>query len=200
MTRVVLFGKAHQRRQRWTNDGGWTTVLAEHLDESSNAAMPLWRLSIAEIDADGPFSILPGIARELVLLDGNGLELRDADAAGMRIDLRLASLRFYGDAALHCRLIGGPVRVFNVMTRQRRVSAKVMARPLQGTMVLFGDAGDSWLIHPVAGDVSLGLDVGTHLAGAGEVLQVDRVPARTRMTLQGSGEVILVRMQAAATA
>lgn len=200
MTRVVLLGKDHQRRQRWANDGGWTTMLAEHPRELDGAAELLWRLSIAEIDRDGPFSLLPGRARELILLDGNGLELHGSDITDMRVNLRLSSLHFCGDAVLHCRLINGPVRVFNVMTRRADTHAKVIARPLQGVMILFADIGDSWLIHALGGRLQLEVDDAIHQAGAGEVLHVDQTAARTRMTLQGSGEVILVRLQGASGA
>lgn len=200
MTRVVVIGKDAQQRQRWANDGGWTTLLAGHQAGADCSTTPLWRLSIAEIDQDGPFSILPGMARVLVLLDGGGLELRNTDDGDMSIDLRLASLRFCGSATVHCRLINGPVRVFNVMTRHGRIHAKVVARPLQGTMMLFADPGDTWLVYALAGNVDLGLEGETHRVGPNELLQMGQLATPTRMSLQGTGEVILVRVRAAVAA
>ena len=63
------------RRVRWKNGTGWTREIARMPDREDWD----WRLSIAEIEQDGPFSVFPGIERELVLIRGNGLRLRFED-------------------------------------------------------------------------------------------------------------------------
>jgi uncharacterized protein len=71
------------RRERWRNGLGWTReILQRRIDDApaSDAAPWDWRLSIAEIERDAAFSAFPGIDRELVLLAGNGVRLRFADA------------------------------------------------------------------------------------------------------------------------
>ncbi len=52
----------------------------------------LWRVSIADVERDGPFSRFPGIDRTIVLLEG----------AGMR--LRSGRLRYRADDALSRRM------------------------------------------------------------------------------------------------
>ncbi|RYD84037.1 MAG: hypothetical protein EOP61_40645 [Sphingomonadales bacterium] len=62
-------------RMRWKNGGGWTSeILKSPAGDDWD-----WRLSIAEIESDAPFSAFPGINRELLLLSGNGLRLRFDD-------------------------------------------------------------------------------------------------------------------------
>ncbi|MBS0193963.1 MAG: HutD family protein [Proteobacteria bacterium] len=69
------------RRVRWRNGGGWTREIASGRMpvESVATSMPTgdwdWRLSIAEIERDGPFSEFAGCDRVLVLLSGNGMRL-----------------------------------------------------------------------------------------------------------------------------
>ena len=63
------------RRMRWKNGAGWTSEILK----SPDADDWNWRLSIAEIETDAPFSAFPGVERELVLLSGNGLRLRFDD-------------------------------------------------------------------------------------------------------------------------
>ena len=50
---------AGQRRMRWKNGAGWTSEIlrAPDVDDWD------WRLSIAEIEADAPFSAFPGVDR-----------------------------------------------------------------------------------------------------------------------------------------
>ena len=59
------------RRTRWKNGQGWTREILRMPDSDDWT----WRLSIAEIEQDAAFSSFPGIDRELILLQGNGLRL-----------------------------------------------------------------------------------------------------------------------------
>ena len=102
----------------WRNGLGLTrTIWAE-------GAAPDWRVSVAEVRQDGPFSSFPGMDRTAVLLSGCGVDL---DGAGTTIRLVEASrcARFSGELALDARLHAGPVRLLNVMTRRDRWNASV---------------------------------------------------------------------------
>ncbi|QWN00295.1 HutD-family protein [Xanthomonas sp. MLO165] len=71
------------RRERWRNQLGWTREILRLGDADAWSL----RLSIAEIEQDAAFSAFPGIDRELVLLQGNGMRLQFGDAAsGMGSD------------------------------------------------------------------------------------------------------------------
>lgn len=122
--------------QPWKNGGGMTR---EILCEPAGAAVDEadWRVSIAEVAADGPFSVFPNLERTIVLLDGPGLHL--SSACG-RLDHRLDTpgqpLCFGGDLETHATLLGGPSEDFNVMTRRQRCRAHVQV--LQTGYVLNG--------------------------------------------------------------
>lgn len=107
-------------RQPWKNGGGITHEITREAD----AAGLLWRLSIAEVGRDGPFSAFPGLARILTVIEGAGLHL---DTAEGRLDaLPFAPLGFGGDLTIHCRLIAGPVRDFNLIHDPARTRARVL--------------------------------------------------------------------------
>jgi environmental stress-induced protein Ves len=179
------------RRVRWKNDGGWTTEIALHED----AAGLLWRISIAEIERDGPFSHFPGIDRVLMLLDGSGIELDIDTLPAQRLSRRFAQLAFAGEASVGCRLLAGPTRDFNVMTRRGAIRAEVHARPLVDAMLLHGGPGDTWLIHVHAGAAAVQRGDARLDATAGDTLRVDfGQDARERAILTGAGEVVLVRL------
>src|SRR5215813_7294109 len=149
MTRLTLLHATGYRRVRWKNDGGWTTEIAR--GPGDPAADFRWRVSIADIESDGPFSSFPGIARELMLLAGSGIELDIEDAEPVRLTERFQRVRFEGESRVECRLLAGPTRDFNVMTRRESARAELMGRPLVGSMVLFPEAEVVWLAHLVSG-------------------------------------------------
>jgi environmental stress-induced protein Ves len=98
----------------WKNGGGVTRELLR-LPAGSQDDWTL-RISVADIDADGPFSPFPGVTRWFVVLDGAGVRLRYADRT---LDVRCgdAPLRFDGAEAPGCALLDGRTRDLNVMVR-----------------------------------------------------------------------------------
>ena len=107
------------RRTPWKNGGGETMVIAiSPLD--SNLDTFDWRLSMATVRRDGPFSTFAGIDRTVCILDGAGIQLSVADEPARRLKEASPPFSFSGDAAAHSRLIDGAVTDFNVMTRRDR--------------------------------------------------------------------------------
>lgn len=178
------------RRVRWKNDGGWTTELAcdgegEHFR---------WRASIAEIDSDGPFSSFPNLDRDLILLDGDGIEL-DIGRTTQRLVRRFERIHFAGESPVECRLINGPTRDFNVMARRDLVRAEVVARPLTGSMMLFAETDAEWFIHVLSGHVEARQGDRSLRAETGESLLLDFREASDsmRIALDGAGELVLAK-------
>ncbi|MFM2288291.1 MAG: hypothetical protein RL684_1434 [Pseudomonadota bacterium] len=189
---LTLLPASSYRRIRWKNDGGWTTELARRGSDGDDFR---WRVSIAEIERDGPFSAFPGIERDLLLLEGHGIELDLADSAPRRLAQRFAHVRFAGEAAVYCRLLTGPTRDFNVMARRDAVRAEVVARPLVGPMVIFPEPGVEWLVYVFSGHASARSDAQALALEAGACLHVDfreAAPAG-RVVLDGAGELVLAR-------
>ncbi|MBY4949193.1 HutD family protein [Cupriavidus respiraculi] len=109
----------------WKNGGGVTREIAA-MPQGAGMGDFDWRISVADIAADGPFSAFPGIDRQIVLLEGAGVRLRADDG---RFDHRLDRVgepfAFAGEAGVHASLLDGPTRDFNVMTRRGRTRARV---------------------------------------------------------------------------
>ena len=180
-------------RNRWKNDGGWTTEIAsEPMADAVNGFR--WRVSIAEIETNGPFSQFPGIDRDLLLLSGKGIELDIGDATPQRLDQRFQRIHFAGEDAVQCRLLAGATQDFNVMVARSLVSAEVHARPLNGTMLVFVETGTTWLIHVFAGTASARSGDQTVEAETGATLLITPTSTqRERVVIEGGGELIFVK-------
>ncbi|MBL3568083.1 hypothetical protein BV509_15990 [Rhodovulum sulfidophilum] len=109
----------------WKNGGGLTWELAA-FPEGAGFPDMLWRMSLAEVASDGPFSAFPGIDRTLTVLAGRGMRL---DFGGGSVDLSEDSgpLSFPGEAPVTARLGAGSILDFNVMTRRGRAAHAVIA-------------------------------------------------------------------------
>ncbi len=107
-------GPADYRDMPWKNGGGVTRELVK-LPHPSDPARFLARLSIATVGASGPFSVFPGVDRTLMILEGAGVALTMDGTREVVLDQRLRPFAFPGEAEIDCRLLGGPVRDFNLM-------------------------------------------------------------------------------------
>jgi environmental stress-induced protein Ves len=118
-----LIAPADYRRMPWKNGRGRTTEIA-----SGPPGAPLdgfdWRVSVADVDADGPFSQFPGIERTIALIAGGGMRLA---IGGRDVEIRapFEPYTFDGEEAAHCTLIAGAVRDFNLMVRRDRTRGVV---------------------------------------------------------------------------
>ena len=74
---------ADYRQMPWANGKGVTVELAK----AEQGGRLLWRLSMATVAEDGPFSVFDGIERNLTVLDGPGFRL-----VGEGVDLECAPL------------------------------------------------------------------------------------------------------------
>ena len=110
--------------QPWKNSGGVTRELLAWPSVSEWAL----RLSVADIERDGPFSAFPGIDRWFAVLTGNGVRLGAPESVIQRGD---DALNFDGALAPDCGLIDGPTRDLNLMIR-RDVASGWMKRIVAG--------------------------------------------------------------------
>lgn len=74
----------------------------------------LWRVSIAGVAVDGPFSAFQGYDRHLMVLTGDGMVLEGLAAERVRMDRPQVPVAFSGDTPVTARLIAGPVSDFNL--------------------------------------------------------------------------------------
>jgi environmental stress-induced protein Ves len=129
--------------QPWRNGGGVTRELLARPDAAA------WRLrvSVADVAADGPFSVFPGVTRWFAVLEGAGVVLT-IDGVEHRCVAGGEALAFAGKAVTQCRLIDGPTRDLNLMLRglhgaMRRVVAGEAWRPQAGECGLYATSAGS---------------------------------------------------------
>lgn len=192
---MIILHPSDYCRVRWKNDGGWTTRLASY-PAANNDADPAfdWRISIAEIESDGAFSVFPGCDRHIALLDGVGMQLRFDQAPDTELRERLRFVKFDGDWHTQGRLLAGPVRDFNVIARRDAFAAQVLHRPLVGPMVFLSDPNVTWFVYIADGCARL-----LNMAPEAELRSGDSVllepdAGRGNSVLDGGGEVVLVKL------
>lgn len=178
------------RRVRWKNGAGWTREIVRVPDREDWD----WRLSIAEIEQDAPFSVFPGIDRELVLLQGNGLELRFGDGESRVLQPPHDRLRFAGERAVTGELLDGPTHDFNLMWRRDRMAAELLHRPLVGPMLFFTGPGTTWAIHLLAGQARFDEASGLPALWAGDTALLVDDEGRRRYALEGGGELLAIKL------
>lgn len=147
MTRVVRIEEVAP--QSWPNGGGTTRELLVADDGS-------WRISLAEVDADGPFSSFAGRHRLLTVVDGPVLALTvDGESHVVEPHRPFA---FSGDAAVEASVPEGPVQVLNVIAdpgvaphvtvlELGRTSTLPLAAD-QAALVLKGDGAGGLVVGP----------------------------------------------------
>lgn len=149
-----ILRRADYRRMPWKNGGGTTEEIAR---EPAAGDSFLWRLSMAHIDAPGPFSDFSGYTRVMVLLSGNGLTLRCAGEADRVLRDSGDLVRFDGSLSVHCSLHDGSCTDLNLMvSNRRRFDASV--ETLSGPATLSPLAGQNVIVVALT---SLSLVTGT---------------------------------------
>jgi environmental stress-induced protein Ves len=165
----------------WKNGGGTTTEIWK---AASPAGEMLWRLSIADVASDGPFSEFPGIDRWIMVISGNGMYLAIDGPGPKRLDRPFEPLFFPGDAKTDCRLIDGPIRDFNFMIARSFGKGALQVLPLTAGMAApLGE--DTAAIHVFVGSVKIETNDIQELA-ASDTWIADR-PGKLKIT----GEALL---------
>jgi environmental stress-induced protein Ves len=178
------------RRERWKNLRGWTREIVRVPDRDDWD----WRLSIAEIEQDAPFSIFPGVERELVLVRGNGLRLRFEDGETRVLNPPHQRLRFAGERVVSGELLDGPTHDFNLMWRRDAIAAELLLRPLVGPMLFFTEPGTSWAIHLLAGQARFDRASDLPALWAGDTAQLTDDAEKRRYALEGGGELLAIKL------
>lgn len=170
----------------WLNGGGVTHEVAG-FPAGSGLTDFHWRVSLADVARGGPFSRFPGVDRVITVVEGDGMALT-VDGTEHVVAERYRPLAFPGDAETDCRLLGGPLVDFNVMTRRGRASAEVVvtaapgpvAVPEAAVVLVVCLAGEAVL---EAADLRLGRYDAALLTG----------PAADRLLVDGTAALVTLR-------
>lgn len=114
---VVTRPLASFEMQVWRNGGGNTRPLAEE----SGAG---WRISLANVEREGPYSRFPGMTRQSLIVKGAGVTLQYETS---RVELVPGRpIEYDGDMEWRATLRDGPVVALNTMVDQSRFRAEVI--------------------------------------------------------------------------
>jgi uncharacterized protein len=135
----------------WKNGGG---ITHEAIRVPAAGDPFRWRVSVAHIDASGPFSEFAAYDRKMVLLQGAGIELRFAD--GVKRTLREVGqlIQFDGAVAAHCELLSGPCIDLNLMILKSGRAAVRVERIVE-LLTLGPSLNETTLVFPIDGAIAL---------------------------------------------
>jgi uncharacterized protein len=157
----------------WKNGGGTTTEI--HVSPEAASTFD-WRVSIATVNSDGPFSVFAGYDRHIMVLDGMGMTLQVGDRGSFDL-APLAPFSFAGDVAATGLLTQGPVRDFNLMVRRDYGSGHLRVHHCVAPYRV-GSGTAQLLVHIIDGD-SIVLEAGEEfIFAAGSILAICEVSPR----------------------
>jgi uncharacterized protein len=184
---MKILRAADHKRMPWKNGRGETVEIAVFPPDATVDTFD-WRVSMATVAEDGPFSVFPGIDRTLSLLEGRGMKLTIDGGDGILLTQACAPHAFPADARTTARLVDGAITDLNVMSRRGRFGHHVVKHA--GPAVLESGAGILILLcHQ--GDLTLFTDEDRETLAR---LDCAMVTANERLELSGSGEGFLIRI------
>lgn len=181
------------RQTPWKNGGGSTTEIAvwpagASLDDFD------WRISMARVASDGPFSEFAGVDRTLTIVRGSGLALTIEEASPVLLDATSDPFRFAGDVPTFARLHEGETIDLNVMTRRGRFDHRVW-RIRQSTCCDF-NGHDVSVVVACDGSVALDLQresISLSNGDAAILMRVGDPPFRIIPTASAHCALVLLR-------
>lgn len=177
-------------RTPWKNGLGETVEILRASRPGGEGGFDFdWRISVAPVNADGPFSTFPGIVRTITVVEGQGMQLAFDDGERHTL-LPFEPFSYDGGRQINGRLIDGAVRDFNVMVRRGRWNAE-FALPQSGIEVSTRqDRPDLAVVYVLSGQWRAEGSHHAHALSPGEALVLDggeavelRQMARGRLAL-----------------
>ena len=140
----------------WKNGGG---ITHEAMRVPPNGDPFRWRVSVAHIEASGPFSEFAAHNRKMVLLKGGGIDLQFAD--GVHKTLRRVGdlAEFDGATAAHCELLSGPCVDLNLMVAKSD-NAVVRVERFIESIAVRASRNETTLVFPIDRKIALQITAG----------------------------------------
>ena len=142
---IKIIRRASFTATPWKNGGG---ITHEAIRVPPTGDAFLWRVSVAHIDASGPFSDFAGYDRKMVLLQGRGVALEFG--SGDKCALRSIGdwVEFDGAMPARCELLDGACVDLNLMvSKSLRTAARVVR--LSGLELVAASQGETTLIFAI---------------------------------------------------
>jgi environmental stress-induced protein Ves len=187
---MKLLRAANHRRMPWKNGGGVTTEIAVFpkgagLDDFE------WRLSMATVASDGPFSLFAGVDRTLALLEGEGILLSIEGRPEQSVTLNSPPVAFAADQATSARLVPGPITDLNIMTRRGAWAHRMDRLAVRGSVAV-ADAGERTVIFCASGSATISDGEESLALSQHDAAIVDTAPLEA--TCSSGAELYVVRL------
>jgi environmental stress-induced protein Ves len=126
----------------WANGRGTSYEIVSDRNESDEWT---WRLAMAPVNEDGPFSRIECVNRFLAVIQGNGMLL---SVDRKKIQCRpMQVVRFRGDAITDAMLTDGPITDINLMIRRKEADGEMTivaeAGQLRGASIVVAIGGSA---------------------------------------------------------
>jgi uncharacterized protein len=154
--KLQIIRKSSFTAEPWKNGGG---ITHQALRVPPTGDPFHWRVSVAHIDASGPFSEFAAYNRKMVLLRGAGVDLRFADGAHKTLRKVGELVEFDGALATQCELLNGSCVDLNLMVlKSNRVAVRV-ERFIE-SLAVRATRGETTLVFPIDRKITLQLTAG----------------------------------------
>ena len=166
----------------WKNGLGSTTEIAIYPKGASLDDFD-WRVSMASVANDGPFSSFAGIDRTLSILDGEGMVLAVAGREPVTLKRASDPYAFPADAETSATLLKGPITDLNVMSRRGKVGHRVRRFAVEGEL-LVDVAATAALLLCQTGNIEVDTAEGCARLGAHDALGSKTPPQQWAVAAQ----------------
>jgi environmental stress-induced protein Ves len=143
--KLQVIRKASFKATPWKNGGG---ITHEAIRVPASGDTFRWRVSVAHIDASGPFSEFAEYNRKMVLLQGAGIELRFGDGVNKKLRQMGELVEFDGALSTHCELLDGPCVDLNLMVSKSDGAAVKVERFIE-SLPVSASRNEATLVFPI---------------------------------------------------
>jgi environmental stress-induced protein Ves len=155
-SKLQIIRRASFKATPWKNGGG---VTHEAIRVPATGDSFRWRVSVAHIDASGPFSDFAAYNRMMVLLRGAGIDLRFTDGTHKTLRKVGDLVEFDGGLAAHGELLSGPCVDLNLMVSKSDSVAVRVERFIE-TLAVSAPRDETTLVFAIDRRFTLGISGG----------------------------------------
>jgi environmental stress-induced protein Ves len=170
----------------WKNGKGETIELA--INYGGNLDDFVWRLSMASVVEDGVFSDFSGYQRNLILIEGNGINLQHDHSKIDKLSNILDIASFDGACSTLGNLHAGAITDFNVITHKEKCSVTVETFKERQTLEL--KVADLCFIYSLSGAFQLTSYQNQQIIKTGHLLKLGTLKAG-EITITGQKLIVV---------
>lgn len=177
---IQVLKREDYREMPWKNGQGSTIELAR--DTGEDLQQFLWRISMADVSQDGPFSFFPNRQRLLCILDGEGMILHFPQTGQHERLTQHSVYAFSGEVAIQSELINGPIRDFNLIYSAEHFHARMQKYSATQQGLSFCSSAHVILIYNHTATVSIEIDQCNYLLQPTQSIKVEKTSGTSQIS------------------